>query len=330
MQTHGPKLADVAPTASYLGNTPVVWCFPVTLLAVCFVVSLAGIGRAAEPRHPPIAIPLADPQKMIDAMFGAETEEDEKALAKVEVSIQEERQMGDDAVTAFLAGARRQKISVVSRGKNIQYLRDLVETIRPLMTDGKRYPNIQIHLVQSSECEARVFPGGTIMFYRGLLELAGSEAAVVGIVGHELSHLDRGHVLKRARRMKLAQQAFSDGGFSPQRFMAAGTQFAQLWARPFRPEDEAVADGDGARWAYRAGYDAREMANLFLLVGQRQGNKRIPLPEYFRSHPDPKSRHDAIMKFFAESQQAVPNNALYVGKENLRLRTARSQKEFAE
>ena len=54
------------------------------------------------------------------------------------------------------------------------------------MTNGKRYPSIQVNLVQSSDCEARTFPGGTIMFFRGLLELGGSEAAVAGIVGHEL------------------------------------------------------------------------------------------------------------------------------------------------
>jgi predicted Zn-dependent protease len=170
------------------------------------------------------------------------------------------------------------------------------------------------------------------MFFRGLLELGGSEAAVVGIVGHELSHLDRGHVLKRARRMKLAQQGLSGNGsdFSPQRFMEAGTRMAQLWTRPFCPEDEAVADGDGARWAYQAGYDPREMAKLFLLVGQRQKNRQVPLPAFLQSHPDAKSRHDAVMKLYAQRQQAAPNNVPYVGKENLRLRVARSHRRFAE
>ena len=69
--------------------------------------------------------------------------------------------------------------------KSVQYLRNLVETIRPLMTDGKRYPKIQVYLVQSSDCEARTFPGGTIIFSHGLLEFGGSEAAVERIVGHD-------------------------------------------------------------------------------------------------------------------------------------------------
>jgi len=311
---------------------PAVNRIPFALLAACLAAFLLESGRTAEPPRPPVAIPFADPQRMFESMFGPETEESEKALARVEVSIQEERQMGETAVAAFLAGLKQRNISVVSRGKDLQYLRDLVETIRPLMTNGKRYPKLQLYVVQSPDCEARTFPGGTILFFRGLLELGGSEAAVAGIVGHELSHLDRGHVLKRARRMKLAQQTFSGnrGDFSPERFMVAGSQFAQLWARPFRPEDEAVADGDGARWAYQAGYDPREMAKLFLLVGQRQKNQRIPMPAFFQSHPDQKSRHDAIMKQYAELEQAAPNNALYVGKENLRVRTARSKRKFAE
>jgi beta-barrel assembly-enhancing protease len=309
-------------------NLPAVRPFLVALVAASIGAAAIGRGRAAEP---PVGIPLIDPQKALDRMLGPETEEDEKTLARVEVSLQEERQIGDTAVAAFLESMRRQKIGVVSRGKDVQYLRDLVETIRPKMTDGKRYRNIRVYLVQSSECEARTFAGGTIMFFRGLLELGGSEAAVVGIVGHELSHLDRGHVLKRARRIKLAQQAISGkGATTPQQFMEAGTQFMQLWTRPFRPEDEAVADDDGARWAYQAGYDPREMAKLFLQVGQRRKNQGFVVPALLQSHPDAKSRHDAVMKVYAERQKAAPNLALYVGKENLRLRVARSHRKFAD
>ena len=332
MQTQDHPSIDCRPAPSRRGHLPGVPRFPVALLAACFAASWLGAGRAAEPRQPPIEVPFADPQKMLDRMFGPTTEEDEKALARVEISIQEERQMGETAVAAFLAGLKQRNISVVSRGKDLQYLRDLVETIRPLMTNGKHYPKLQLYVVQSPDCEARTFPGGTILFFRGLLELGGSEAAVAGIVGHELSHLDRGHLLKRARRVKLAQQAFmgNGGAFSPQRFMEAGTQFAQLWTRPFSPEDEAVADGDGARWAYQAGYDPREMAKLFLQVGQKQKNQRGQVPTFFQSHPDPQSRHDAVMKVYEERQKAAPNNALYVGKENLRLRVARSRREIAE
>lgn len=287
---------------------------------------------AAEPL--PVAADEAfpDPQEMFDRLFGKEREEDKKALAEIEVSRREERQMGERAVGAYLAQLKRQKIRVVARGKDVDYLRGLVETIRPLMKNSKRYPRIQVYLAQSSRCDARSFPGGTLVFFRGLLESAQSEAAVVGIVGHELSHLDRGHHLDRLRRVKLAQQTFSEGpqGFSPEGFFRSGSTMMQIWTRPFRPEFEAEADRDGARWAYAAGYDPRETARLFLELGKRRNNFGDLLPAFLRSHPAPEGRHRAIMDLYDKLRQEKPQPKLYIGKENLRRRITRAQREFKE
>ena len=287
---------------------------------------------AAEPL--PVAADEAfpDPQEMFDRLFGKEREEDKKALAEIEVSRREERQMGERAVRAYLAQLKRQKIRVVARGKDVDYLRGLVETIRPLMTNSKRYPRIQVYLAQSSRCDARSFPGGTLVFFRGLLESARSEAAVVGIVGHELAHLERGHHLDRLRRVKLAQQTFSEGpqGFSPESFFRTGSTMMQIWTRPFRPEFEAEADRDGAGWAYAAGYDPRETARLFLELGGRRKNLPVPVPDFLRSHPAPEGRHQAIMHLYNKLQQEKPQPKLYVGKENLRRRVTRAQREFRE
>jgi hypothetical protein len=54
------------------------------------------------------------------------------------------------------------------------------------------------------------------------------------------------------------------------------------------------------------------------------------MPAFLRSHPDSKSRYQAIMKFYDELEEANPNDRLYVGKENLRRRIARSHRKFAE
>ena len=113
------------------------------------------------------------------------------------------------AVRANLAEMKRIDVRVVSRGKDVNYLHDLVEAIRPHMRNARRYHSINIYLADSPRCDARSFAVGTLVFYRGLLDQADSEAALVGIVGHELSHLDRGHLLLPLRRIKLAQQTFS-------------------------------------------------------------------------------------------------------------------------
>jgi predicted Zn-dependent protease len=218
----------------------------------------------------------------------------------------------------------------VSQGKEVDYLRALVEAVRPQMQQAERYRRITTYLAQSPECEARSFPGGTLVFFRGLLEQAESEAAVVGIVGHELSHLDRGHHTLRARRVKLAEQKLAAGAeqFSLERFFSAGTSLARLWTRPFRPEDEAAADRDGALWAYASGYDPREMAKLFLRLHQQRPAPALVLPGFLQTHPAFENRAQAIDKLYEKLQMDDPKDRLYAGHENLRRRIPRSVRKL--
>jgi predicted Zn-dependent protease len=269
---------------------------------------------------------------MFERMFGPPSQEEKERLAKIEVSIREERQMGQAALDAYLASLRAQNIQVIRRGKDVSYLRELVATVQPLMTNRQRYPTIQVLLADSPKIDARSFPGGSLVFFQGLLDSAGSEAALVGIIGHELAHLDRGHVLERARRMTLAQQTFSGRvrGMSFADFFNSGATSMRMWTHPFQPEDELEADRDGARFAYRAGFDPREMARLFLDVQQRQGGQPVPVPSFLQSHPAPGDRHKAIMDLYEELQRDDPKPGLYVGKENLLRRIPRKVQQFQE
>jgi predicted Zn-dependent protease len=152
-----------------------------------------------------------------------------------------------------------------------------------------------------------------------------SEAALVGVIGQELSHLDRGHQLLRVKAQKLAPQTFAEGGVGPRAAFTKMSVLTRLWSRPFRPEDEREADNDGARWAYHAGYDAREMAKLFLRLHERNQAQRtnIPVPSFLRSHPYEVARHAAVTELYEQLQSDEPRDDLYVGQENLQQRTAR-------
>ena len=103
----------------------------------------------------------------------------------------------------------------------------------------------------------------------------------------------------------------------------------RLWSRPFRPEDERTADLDGARWAYKAGYDPREMLRVIAKIGQKEKDQPLAmLPSYFRTHPPAEERTKAVQELYEELQKATPNEKLYIGKENLRRRITREEKEF--
>ena len=81
--------------------------------------------------------------------------------------------------------------------------------------------DIEVYIVNSRQTEAKSFPGGIIFVFQGMLEYMGSEAELVGVIGHELSHVDRQHQLRTAKRAKMQRRRFSRG-FSFDRFFKHG------------------------------------------------------------------------------------------------------------
>jgi predicted Zn-dependent protease len=307
-----------------------------TAALLCSVsLSHAAPPRSAKPRgqravQPAQNVPFA-PDQFFENMFGQPTAEQAEALAKIEISTADERRFGDSLVEAYLADLRRQKLKVVERGRDVEYLRDLVETLQPFMTNHDRYRKIKLYVVDSPQTDARSFPGGTLFFLRGLLDFAGSEAALVGVVGHELSHLDRAHQLAPLKRMKYFERSMSGAeSFSPERMMSAIGTMAAGYARPFRPEDESEADRDGAAWAFRAGYDPRELAELFMKLHRRDGDRAVVPLSFLRTHPFHLDRYEAIQKQSRELQRKSPVEKLYVGRRNLKERTSRAKRAYNE
>jgi len=275
---------------------------------------------------------FTNPDEFFERMFGKSGPEEQKLLESIEVGAKEEREFGQPQVEAFLAQLKEQGCKVIRKGRDVEYVRRLVETIRPFMKNAKRYEKLTVYVVDSPAVDARSFPGGTLFFFKGLLSFAENEAALVGIVGHELSHLDRGHLLLPLKRARALERTFENGdaAFDPQAFFAQGTTMMRLVGRPFHPEDEADADRDGAEWAYRADYDPREMAALFFRLHERDRSPRFPFASFFRTHPYSDDRHDAIMKQYDELQASDPRETLYRGQKNLAQRIARSQQVFPE
>lgn len=281
---------------------------------------------------PPPMMEQFDPAKFLEQMFGKQTEAERRELDKVTISWAEEQKFGNRAARAFLDSLHERGVGVLSRGRDVQYLQRLLQTVQPLMHQAKRYRRVTVYLADSKETDARSFPGGTIVIFRDMLDFAQSEAAMVGVLAHELSHMDHGHQLQNMRAMKLAQQTFQPGsnGMNFARMMNNGMALMRLFSHPFRPEDEAEADRDGATWAYHAGYDPREMAAMFLRLHQRDHGVGDAVPMFLRTHPYRKDRYEAVMKLYQQLQTQDPQPHLYVGRTNLKRRIPRGEREFKE
>ena len=268
-----------------------------------------------------------------DQMFGpwfGESDAERLALEDFEIDLREERRIGEAMVDEFLTSLKRQGVRVTRRGTGVAYVQSLLSQIRRRMQHAERYREIRVYVANSPDTDARAFPGGSIVVMTGLIEFAESEAALVGVLGHELSHIDHGHQLRTARAAKLAQHGWDFRNGSPQDMQRQIMVMSKNFARPFNAEDEAIADRDGATWAFELGYDPPQLAEVFRRFEQRRPRAQSQMPSFLRTHPYHAERYDDLRESAVQLLADQPRTALYVGRKNLAKRISRQTREFAE
>ncbi len=162
--------------------------------------------------------------------------------------------------------------------------------------DGFRYT---FEVVNQREINAFALPGGPMFLNRGMIEAANTEAEVAGVMAHEIAHVALRHGTAQATKGQrfqlgalLGQVAGAVIGGTAGSVIAnavpagLGTYFLR-----YGREYEREADLLGAQMLARAGYDPRQMANMFKTIESEGGGRG---PEWLSSHPNPGNRYDAI------------------------------------
>jgi predicted Zn-dependent protease len=154
-------------------------------------------------------------------------------------------------------------------------------------------------VVNAREINAFALPGGPMFLNRGMLQAARTDDEVAGVMAHELSHVILRHgTLQAAKAQKFQLGAIAGqvlgsivGGRKGQ-VIAQGSQIGLgTYFLKYGREYEREADLLGAQIMARAGYDPRQMANMFRTIQQRGGGQG---PEWLSDHPDPGNRYAAI------------------------------------
>ena len=157
--------------------------------------------------------------------------------------------------------------------------------------------------VNVKEINAFALPGGPMFVNRGMFDAAGSEAEVVGVMAHELSHVLLRHGTANATKaqnpwLQLGQVAGAIGGAvvggATGAAIAQGSQFGlgTILLRYSR-DYEKQADLLGAQIMARAGYDPRALARMFETIA-RESTSGGGAPQWMSSHPDPGNRTEYI------------------------------------
>jgi predicted Zn-dependent protease len=156
-------------------------------------------------------------------------------------------------------------------------------------------------VVNMKEINAFALPGGPMFVNRGMIEAANNEGEVAGVMAHEIAHVALRHGTAQATKGEKFQigsvvgQILGAivGGVGGQVISGASTLGLGTYFLKYGREYERQADLLGAQIMARAGYDPRDMADMFQTI-ERQGGGGGP--EWLSSHPNPGNRRAAIEK----------------------------------
>jgi hypothetical protein len=200
------------------------------------------------------------------------------------------------------AGEAEQQLPILRDPEVTNYVervgRRLVASIPPEF----QHPEFQYYfrVVNASDINAFALPGGPMYVNRGMIEAARNEGEMAGVMAHELSHVALRHGTAQATKAQKygllagilgvggailggpAGSAIGQGGQ-----LAVGAYFLK-----FSREYETEADILGSQMMARAGYDPRDLANMFRTIEQQGGGGG----GFLSDHPSPANRYQRILQ----------------------------------
>jgi predicted Zn-dependent protease len=153
----------------------------------------------------------------------------------------------------------------------------------------------RVYVMRQPEFNASMAPNGMMVVWSGLLIRVQNEAQLAAVLGHEIGHYQRRHTLsmyRRARKTTNALMAITllSGGVVPAAALAA--QMVGLGALfQFSRDHEREADAIGIERIAKAGYDPREVAEIWAgVVREVEADDRGPKLLFYETHPAPEAR----------------------------------------
>jgi Zn-dependent protease with chaperone function len=168
-------------------------------------------------------------------------------------------------------------------------------------------------VINARDINAFSLPGGAMFVNRGMIEAADTEGMMAGVMAHEMSHVALRHVTAQATETEkfqigsvLGQIAGAVIGGGVGQIIGGASQIGfGAGALKYSRGYEKQADLLGSQIMARAGYDPRDLAQMFRKIESEGGAGG---PEWLSSHPNPGNRYQYIMQE-AAMLRVNPNTA---------------------
>jgi beta-barrel assembly-enhancing protease len=238
------------------------------------------------------------------------------ALAQTPISYHSNRySVADDVQIGRQAAAQVEQQMPILRDEQVTaYIQGIGQRLVSAIPRQFQHPEFRYYfrVVNARDINAFALPGGPMYVNRGMIEAARSEGEVAGVMAHELSHVALRHGTAQATKSgSFKAQAPAIGGAILGAILGgtvggAVAQAGQIGSAAvltkFSREYETEADLLGAQIMANAGYDPRDLANMFRTIQQQGGGGG----GFLSSHPNPANRHQRILQEAAMLRVANP------------------------
>lgn len=158
-------------------------------------------------------------------------------------------------------------------------------------------------ILNTDDVNAVSCPGGFIYVNKGLLDYMPSDSELAGVLGHEIGHVVKKHVVNQIEKNLWTNLAMiiATGGRDIGLAMAA----SQVLTAGYSRTDERGADKMGFKYSVKAGYNPYSMLITMYKLEDLAKKQGSPNNGLFSSHPEPEER-EKRMKQLLEPLQINP------------------------
>ena len=179
------------------------------------------------------------------------------------------------------------------------------------MSDELRYLQWEFNLVRSSEVNAFCMPGGKIVVYEGIMQVANDDASLAIVIGHEIAHAICKHSAEQMSKQmiqkygyQIAMGMLSLSGVSGTKYdiaQIAGQVGLSLQNLRYSRQNEKEADRIGLIIAAMAGYSPDAAIPFWQRMGEQ--GKSTSTHDWYSTHPSNANRIQSLQSFLPEARR---------------------------
>lgn len=159
---------------------------------------------------------------------------------------------------------------------------------------------IKLHLVENEQVNAFALPHGHLVVFSGLVENCRNEAELMGVLGHEIAHITRNHVMKKLLKevglnVLISATTGSGGPVIIQETLKT------LSSTAYDRNLESEADRYSVKYMLKAESDPRDFAAFLLRMSENE--KDMPRQFFWVStHPESEKRAAEIKEIIKDRE----------------------------